>query len=284
MLVAATDFPSVQSETVPTAIVPPWIANPYDLVSWWDMERYSAHMFYQVARLLENLASLTTKTLENEFVPDTMLEGDSKGMKSAAAMCDSVGLTLSSMYAGQSSEVLTLGKQVTFRERSERIKVLQDRIQDEMSLLLVMRIPVRQAEFYDKPELFGKAVNAKFPGIQFDVVEAGNCYATGRSTAVVFHLMRIMEMGVQAFGTKLGVSLAGEKNWQNILEETDKAIRALPKSPQRIQMSQSSANLYAVKLAWRNEVMHPNDTYTLEEADNLIRQVKIFMEQLATIV
>lgn len=31
----------------------------------------------------------------------------------------------------------------------------------------------------------------------------------------------------------------------------------------------------------RNEVMHPTDTYTLEEADNLIRQVRIFMEQLA---
>ena len=30
--------------------------------------------------------------------------------------------------------------------------------------------------------------------------------------------------------------------------------------------------------------MHPKDTYTLEEADNLIRQVRIFMEQLATIV
>lgn len=93
-----------------------------------------------------------------------------------------------------------------------------------------------------------------------------------------------MEAGVQAFGTKLGVTLTDEKNWQNILDETDKAIKALPRTAQRVQMSQASANLYAVKLAWRNEVMHPKDTYTLEEADNLIRQVKIFMEQLATIV
>ena len=154
-----------------------------------------------------------------------------------------------------------------------------------MKLILVMRIPPEQAEFYDKSELFGSSVNAKFPTIQFDVVEAGNCYATGRGTAVVFHLMRIMETGVQAFGTKLGVALADEKNWQNILDEVNKAIKALPsKNPEIVKMSQASANLYAVKLAWRNEVMHPNDTYTLEEADNLIRQAKIFMEQLATIV
>jgi hypothetical protein len=51
-----------------------------------------------------------------------------------------------------------------------------------------------------------------------------------------------------------------------------------------VKLSQASANLYAVKLAWRNEVMHPKDTYTLEEAHNLIGQVKIFMGHLATIL
>ncbi len=148
-----------------------------------------------------------------------------------------------------------------------------------------MFVPPERAAYYDQPELFGKEVNAKFPDIQFDVVEAGNCYAAGRGTAVVFHLMRIMETGVQAFGTKLKVKLAGEKNWQNILDEVNKAIKALnPKDRGTVEMSQASANLYAVKLAWRNEVMHPKDTYTLEEADNLIRQVRIFMGKLATIV
>ena len=90
-----------------------------------------------------------------------------------------------------------------------------------------MFVPPERAAYYDQPELFGKEVNAKFPDIQFDVVEAGNCYAAGRGTAVVFHLMRIMETGVQAFGTKLKVKLAGEKNWQNILDEVNKAIKAL---------------------------------------------------------
>ena len=67
--------------------------------------------------------------------------------------------------------------------------------------------------------------------------------------------------------------------------EVNKAIKALnPKDRGTVEMSQASANLYAVKLAWRNEVMHPKDTYTLEEADNLIRQVRIFMGKLATIV
>ncbi|WP_263353553.1 hypothetical protein [Acidicapsa acidisoli] len=145
-------------------------------------------------------------------------------------------------------------------------------------------MPSKQIDFYDQPELFGKGVVARFPMIQYDMVEAGNCYAMGRSTACVFHLMRIMEVGVQVFGTKLGVALVNEKYWHNILEEVNKAIKDLPAKSDRVAMSQASANLYAVKLARRNEVMHPKDTYTLEEAGNLIGQVKLFMEQLEAIL
>jgi hypothetical protein len=114
------------------------------------------------------------------------------------------------------------------------------------------------------------------------MVEAGNCYATGRGTACVFHLMRIMEVGVQELGKSLGVATVNQKVWQNILDEVNKAIKGLdPKNPKTIELCQASANLYSVKLAWRNEVMHPKDIYTLEEAENLIRQVKIFMSHLA---
>ena len=62
-------------------------------------------------------------------------------------------------------------------------------------------------------------------------------------------------------------------------------VKALdPKDPKTVELSQVSANLYSVKLAWRNEVMHPKDTYTLEEAENLLRQVKIFMCHLAEVI
>jgi hypothetical protein len=94
-----------------------------------------------------------------------------------------------------------------------------------------------------------------------------------------------MEVGVQVLGNKLGVALTHEKNWQNILDEVNKAIKKLDqKAATTKELAAASANLYSVKLAWRNEVMHPKDTYTLEEADNLIRQVRIFMEHLAKLV
>ena len=52
--------------------------------------------------------------------------------------------------------------------------------------------------------------------------------------------MRVMETGVQEFGNKLGVSLAKDKNWQNILDEVNKAIKALPlKDPKTVELSQT---------------------------------------------
>lgn len=176
----------------------------------------------------------------------------------------------------------SLQAKVTQGQMAAALDELDRRIRDEMGTRLFMFVPSDMAKFYDKKELFGPDVNAAFPSVQFDVVEAGNCYAAGRATACVFHLMRIMEIGVQEFGTRLGVSLVNEKNWQNILDEINKAIKGLPpKDPKTVEKSEAAANLYSVKLAWRNQVMHPKGIYTLEEAKNLINLVGVFMRQLA---
>jgi len=148
-----------------------------------------------------------------------------------------------------------------------------------------MFIPPDRAAFYADPQLFGEAVNKRFPGCQYDIEESGNCYAAGRGTACAFHLMRVMEVAVQEFGTSLGIALTNEKNWQNILDEVNKAIRALPgKDGRTISLSQAAGHLYNVKVAWRNPTMHPKIIYTLEEAADLIPTVKAFMNELVQVI
>lgn len=243
------------------------------------MQKFSAVAFYDIAATLQEMSH--AEATQERISPNSKLVEDF--LPRIEKLSAGIGLTLSNKLITRMRESLTK-EDVTVQQFQEWIPELHRRIVDEMEDRLFLYIPSDRAALYDRVELFGKEVNAKFPTIQFDLVEAGNCYATGRSTAVVFHLMRIMETGVQAFGDKLGVSLVDEKNWQNILDEINKKIKALPtKDPNTVKMSQVSANLYAVKVAWRNEVMHPKDTYTLEEADNLIRQVRIFMEQLASV-
>ena len=248
------------------------------------MEKFSAVNFYDIGSRL-TFARLNFEAVpEFKFLKETWKKSlGYKTLKMVRRECESIDLRLSAMCVDEflkSIEGISSSKRL-----SSVISEIENSIRREMSTVKFFYMPNEQADFYNKEELFGKVVNAKFSSIRYDMVEAGNCLAMGRGTACVFHLMRIMEVGVQEFGRKLGVALVNEKNWQNILDELNKAIRTLPqKAAGTVEMSQASANLYAVKLAWRNEVMHPNDKYTLEEAKNVLRQVKLFMEQLAAIV
>ena len=94
-----------------------------------------------------------------------------------------------------------------------------------------------------------------------------------------------MEIAVQRLGATLGIALTQEKNWQNILDEINKAIKVLPpKDTRTIALSQAAGHLYNVKVAWRNPTMHPKIIYTLEEAADLIAAVKGFMNHLAEVI
>ena len=263
----------------------PWALAPYCLISWWIMEQFSADAFYRIGISLSELDSAVEKYPRDSNVGGSGLADAFRQMLDAIHIqCLKIDLKVSLGCADELLDML-LRHPFTIRELQDGLRELRNTIRREMEVCFFFYMPSRQTELYDQKELFGSLVNTKFPSIQYDMIEAGDCYAMGRGTACVFHLMRIMEVGVQAFGSKLGVLLVTDKNWQNILDEINKGIKALPsKGVDTVDLSQAAANLYAVKLAWRNEVMHPSDKYTLEEARDLVGQVKLFMEQLAMLV
>jgi len=175
---------------------------------------------------------------------------------------------------------------VLFVVLRQRLAVLHERVIEELEGQLFLSIPKEVEDFYRQSEpLFGKLVEARFPQLTEDIFEAGKCLSLRRPTATVFHLMRVMESGLQAFGTKLNVALADEKNWQNILDEVNKKIRLLDhRLPETKKYAEASSHLYNVKVAWRNEVMHPKQTYTDEEALSIFRNVRTFIQDLAEFI
>jgi hypothetical protein len=54
------------------------------------------------------------------------------------------------------------------------------------------------------------------------------------------------------------------------------------KKVRRNRYAEASAHLRIVKDAWRNDVMHPKESYTEEEAERVFRNVKDFMVHMAT--
>lgn len=148
-----------------------------------------------------------------------------------------------------------------------------------------------RAEFYNPPgPLFGEAVSLKFAKVSADIDEAGKCYALDRPTACVFHLMRVVEHAVQRLGKKLRIPIdVGKEGWYQITIHVNKAVDALPSGTARQrrvkqEYGSAAAHLNTVRIATRNDVMHPKATYTGEEAQTLFEATKALMRQMAKLV
>lgn len=122
-----------------------------------------------------------------------------------------------------------------------------------------------------------------------DATEAGNCFALGRYTACVFHLMRIMEKIVQNFGKKVGITLDVRRaSWDNILKQVKKLTKiedtdSPDEKTKKLRYQSFYDRLDAVRVAWRNPVMHPKVTYTHEEAREVLDAVRLFVKDFSTL-
>src|ERR1019366_4133186 len=131
--------------------------------------------------------------------------------------------------------------------------------------------------------------SSAFPSAKYDVLKALKSYGFGRSTACVFHLMRVMELGLTALGTKFGVSLA-YTNWAPAIEQIESKIREMHKDPvwkvlpdckeQQEFYAQSASHFGILKDAWRNYTVHARGTYTEEQATRIFDNVWDFKKTL----
>lgn len=163
---------------------------------------------------------------------------------------------------------------------------IANRIKDELGSRLMLVIPTENAAQYEQLEPpFGKDFAGKFPSAQYDLAEAGKCLALSRSTAAVFHLMRVIEVGLAAVHGCLGISvplIGNDRNWGNILTRIRDNISARGnKWSEKDEFQELYALLTAVKDAWRNATMHIENKYTDEEAKQIFDLAKGFMMKLS---
>ena len=261
-----------------------WPPRPLQIVSLLDVIKFPAANF---ALIMQNLTLVYTDALKRTgVVSNDDIKLYDRSVIDALDHSKDVGLALSKMSLERLSEALRKG-QMTYEEVKAGVNDVLDRMNDETFSQLFIQIPSEVASYYADDPQFGEQAASRFPKITEDIQEAAKCFAVGRYTACVFHLMRVTEFAVQQLGKRLAINLVGEKNWANILDEVDKAIKVLPiknshQKAKRNRLAEASAHLRMVKDAWRNDVMHPKETYTEEEAERVFRNVKDFMVHLAT--
>lgn len=180
----------------------------------------------------------------------------------------------------------------TWRELSALFADIDRTIERELSLVNMRVIDRSRLRFYEPKEpLLGPDFQAKFKtdGI-FELDEAGKCLALGRPTACVFHLMRVMEVGIKALARCLNIpdpTKPAQRNWGFVLGAISAGMdQKWPSSASRLSgdgalFEELLASLDAVKNPQRNATMHVEKKYTDDEAEEIFVGVRGFMKKLA---
>lgn len=267
--------------------------SPHRLWSLWEMIDNYAHTFAFLCGALEYLESRLQQE-QRALIPhdDWCCKIGRDYMEIAKPMLGAVGMTAVIPEIQRIERSLDIAPQSVIGTDSLKhaIKHLNNRIKDDLKEIKFLYVSPTNRDLYESKNLFGDIVTAKFAKAAEDIENAGKCLALGQTTASVFHLMRVMEYGVQLLGKRFKVKInVRTETWYQIQVHVDNAISALPnKTPhqkaRKAKYASASALLSNVRIAWRNDVMHPKATYQSEEAREVFNAVKGFMRHLAEVV
>ena len=173
------------------------------------------------------------------------------------------------------------------KEIQHQLRELLQRLEDELELQVFYQIESQKARFDKDPEGFwGKEIPKAFPSALPELVEAAKCYALGRNTACVFHLMRGLEVSLSCMAKAFGVP-SDHTNWQSIIEQVESRIRELPRTKppdwkEKLEFfSQAASHFMVLKDAWRNYTAHMRGRYEEGDALRIMDNVRGFMEKLS---
>ena len=163
------------------------------------------------------------------------------------------------------------------------IMEISSRLRDELaSRKLYLVSSERNA--YLTGNQFHASVGTVFPDAIDDMNEAAKCFAFERPTACIFHLMRVTEVGLNAFAALLEIP-DHNPTWEPIIRKIDFELKADYKDRKykgdQTFLANASTHLHAVKVAWRNPTMHVDKVNTMEHAKEIYDATCGLMRYLA---
>ena len=258
------------------------------------MLKFAADAFVEALSFLGELDYVASHSPEWLYRDQSRLSAMDLKMKVLAKHADTLGLRLSAKKIAF-LQMLISGAPNNPNPKSiatvinNNLRELRERLVGELEVQSIYFVDAKKAEYLKKDNApFGSAVADKLPLATEDIAEATQCLGLSRNTATVFHLMRAMEVAVHAVGEKLRVTIVDKDNvdleWGKILANIKIPIEAMGRGVERDTWSEVLTLLYHVKQAWRNNTMHPKQTYGDEEAKEAYDAVQAYMRKLAALV
>ena len=256
--------------------------NPNGLVSLLEMLRFYAESFCRTSGLIGQVYA----QIQQGIQPTTFgWKTISSSLAEVDKYCREMGLAATCAQMARVQQMLTTDSG-SFRIETFGMALMevQTRLIDELEARALYAVESDYAGYVTDHQ-FAPSVVDRFPDSAFDLDEAAKCYAFGRSTACVFHLMRITEHGLNAVAGLLSIVDPLGPNWDQVIKKIDSELKADYKDRrfkgQAEVLSHISTHLHAVKIAWRNKTMHVDKKHTQEEAREIYSATRGLMRYLA---
>lgn len=258
-----------------------------------QMIRYRTEELFQVMRELERIEVFhrdqsdifpyrevkeTEKTQLNGLLIGRLLgEFSELGMLDLVSHIGGIETRLSETYLSSSLHV--------------ELRSLREAVDLWITKCVFLLLDEGKDSYYQKPALFGKSVNQVFPDAAKDIQEAGNCYATGNYTAAVFHLMRVVGVGLRALAQhqKIKDTVPLElQEWKTLIDGIDKTVKETverwPKSQEKDEtlrfFADAIGEIRGYKDELRNPLSHRTVHYNETDAKAALDRVQNFMRRL----
>lgn len=198
--------------------------------------------------------------------------------------CEPLGLTSTLAQIARVKPIFLQGSpSIPLDDFGREVIEVQIRLNDELKARTLFLLTVEGAGYFADHH-FSPSIIERFPDASFDIDEAGKCYALERSTACVFHLMRVTELGLQEIARLLGMT-DFQPTWEPIIRKIDNELKAKYEDRKFKGSSELLANIsthvHAVKMAWRNRTMHVDKKHTMEEAREIYHATCGLMRYIA---
>jgi hypothetical protein len=248
------------------------------------MQLFHVHTLLAIVNDISELASWVANT--PNYAEDALTEADVSAslerLADVGRLCATFGFNALSREVERNRQ--SIGDGCTYVELSKIAEALKTRIQDEYEDVLFLWI--EEKNYYQKDDLFGPEVGEQFKGASFDIKEAGTCYAVGRYTACVYHLMRVAEFGLRSIAKRVGHP-DDRPMWEPMLTFINAELgRNRDKMSELFKgdvefLSGIAAHMHTVNLAWRRKVSHVERTYSQEEAKQIFDATRNLMQHIA---
>jgi len=248
------------------------------------MRQINGHHLFLLAEMLGDLAQACAKDGQSGVV---LSDQHCKEFESIRRGLERANLSVCFNIADTYYEMMqTTPRIISYGFLGPQLHALKEGVFAELRTMLFFRMDEELRIYFEKPHQYGDTVDLRFPAAALDIEEAGKCLALARPTAAIFHAMRVMEVGLRVLAKDLKIPYA--PSWESYIRQIEAQITAKHKSKSKKWKAvepfyrELLGDIMSIKIAWRNPTMHIVRSYTPNEAEDVFRAVRTFMQRLST--